>query len=162
MRIAVLLVAMAVAGCAPHAEVESTPTTEDVPEPAPLYIPSDDPNQAERMISFRDNEDRILRGLARGEIRAGDPIEPLVQMVQFQPRCQVTRSGEYVTIASGIGRGSTQIIANGGKLIAATTTSCIFQDVFFDGRTEAMRMVHWKEYDGELARQRAIRNPPAK
>ena len=87
MRILIPFLAMtlALAGCAPPDAVEATSATEA--EPAPLYVVSDDPYQAQRMVSFRDDEDPILRGLARGEIRAGDPIEPLVAMMNLRRSC---------------------------------------------------------------------------
>jgi len=158
--IPVLAMTLALAGWAPPDAVEATPATEA--EPAPLYVVSCDPHQAQRMVSFRDDEDPILRGLARGEIRAGDPIEPLVAMMNLRRSCQVTRSGEFVTIHSDpTGYGGTRLIASNGKLIAATTRSCVFRDVFFDGMTEASRKAHGDGYFAEMEKQMALRNPPA-
>ncbi len=161
MRILIPLLAMtlALAGCAPPDTVEATPATEA--EPAPLYVVSRDPHQAQRMVSFRDDEDPVLRGLARGEIRAGDPIEPLVAMMNLRRSCQVTRSGEFVTLYSHAGYGGTRLIASNGQLIAASTSSCVYQDVFFDGMTEASRKGHDAGYSAEMEKLIALRNPPA-
>lgn len=155
-----LAMTLALAGCAQPDAVEATPATEA--EPAPLYVVSDDPRQAQRMVSFRDNEDPILRGLARGEIRAGDLIEPLVAMMNLRLHCMVTRSGEFVTLHSDpTGYGGTRLIATNGKLIAAQTSSCICQDLFFDGMTEAARKAHDVGYSVEMEKLIALRNPPA-
>jgi|GEM_PF-879024 len=162
MRTTALLVSMALAGCAPKPEVENTPATDA--EPAPLYVPSDNPHQAKRMVGFRDDEEPVLLGLARGEIRAGDPIEPLVLMVPQKPFSRVYRHGEYVTLhADPTGYGGTTLVAKNGKLVSARTSSCTFHDVFFDGMTEAERTVHGKSYSEEVQKQIALRQrPPAK
>ncbi len=155
-----LAMTLALAGCAQPDAVEATPATEA--EPAPLYVVSRDPHQAQRMVSFRDNEDPILRGLARGEIRAGDPIEPLVTMMNLRLHCQVTRSGEFVTLHSDpTGYGGTFLIAMNSKLVFARTSSCVYKDLFFNGLTEAARNAHDVGYSAEMDKLIALRNPPA-
>ena len=156
MRILIpfLVITLALAGCAQPDATEA--------EPAPLYVVSRDPDQAQRMVSFRDNQAPILRGLARGEIRAGDPIEPLVAMMNLRLHCQVTRSGEFVTLHSDpTGYGGTMLIASNGKLVFARTSSCKYKDLFFDGMTEAGRKAHWEGYHAEMEKLITLRNPPA-
>ena len=81
-----------------------------------------------RWRAHQNDADPILRGLARGEIKLGDPVEPLIRA---NPHYDVLRYGDYVEMTYRPNMGGTGLTAKDGRLIQAGTSSCMFHDVFF-------------------------------
>jgi hypothetical protein len=124
----------------------STLATADEPAPPPRGA-DPDPRRPARLEVQRKDPDPVLRGLARRDIAAGDAVQPIIK---DNPHYEVFRCGDYVVLTfDPTGYGGTRVIAKDGKLIAASTSSCIYHDTFFEVMTEAERGAAWVAYDKE-------------
>ncbi len=121
--------------------------------PMPRAIP-DNPRWRARQESFRNGKDLVLRGLARGEIKAGDPIEPLIKL---HADYTVLKHGEFVILTLDNGYGDTRLVAKGGKLVLARTSSCIYRDEFFRDMTGKEWEDSFNAYNAALQEQNARR-----
>ena len=89
----------------------------------------------------------MLRGLARREINAGDAIGPLIRA---NPHYEVFRFGDTVVLTyDPTGYGGTRVMAKNGKLVGASTSSCVYHDTFFDLMTDAERSAGWEAFGRE-------------
>src|SRR5262245_28362697 len=139
MRIAVLMLAVILAGCSrparealPDVVLAPAPTTppsivERGVAPAPRQI-RDTPDRRSRMEGWRNGSDPILRDLATGHIKAGDDIEPLVRQ---NPHYFVLRFGDFVVMERYHGaEGGTRLIAKHGAVCIAHTSDCLYRERF--------------------------------
>jgi hypothetical protein len=123
MSIAVLIVVGLTAEPIPAVEVAPMPRE---------FRPS--PHRASRLEGHRNSNDPILRDLARGHIKAGDPIEPLVRL---NPHYDVLRYADCVEMHyNPTGYGGTVVLAKRGRVDFAATSSCLYTDVFIEDRPD--------------------------
>ncbi|MBA4065993.1 MAG: hypothetical protein C0501_20195 [Isosphaera sp.] len=138
MRTAVLLIAVGFVGCA-----KPQPVGPEV-VPAPRDI-GGDPHRAARMESLRDSKDPILRDLARGHIKGGDAIEPLVKQ---NPHYDVIRFGDYVVMYWDLSKyDGTTLVGKGGTVRYAVTGSCTFREEFINTLSPEERTAYWNGHD---------------
>lgn len=106
---------------------------------------------AARRESLKKSSDFVVRSLARGDIKPGDPIEPLIR---DYPRFKVLRYGRFVALTDASGFGGTTLFALDGKLACASTSSCTFRHSFFNTLTGKEHGAAWTGY-GHAKRQQA-------
>ncbi len=151
MRIAAILLSLLLIGCS-RRETEAVPIVDDVQQEE---VERHDPIPDSRRKWHGEDKDPVLSGLARNEIRSGDPVEPLIKMHQHY---EVFRHGEFVILHYDPTLfGGTSLTAKNGKLIFASTSSCIYHDVFFDTMTERDRMARGEGYAHELQKRNNLR-----
>jgi hypothetical protein len=167
MRMAVLGLAIVLAGCSrpvaapvvPPAPETSAPAASIVVEPvvAPPPRTARDPWRLLRMESYRNHSDPLLRDLARGHIQAGDDIEALARR---NPHYHVVRFGDYVVMEKGMGQGGTLVAGKGGKVWFAWTHSCVCQDVFIGAATIEHLGDFFDGYPSATRQKPALAPPP--
>jgi len=141
MRIAVLVLVLA--GCANPQPTQ--PIEEVVPvilRPADaMVVPHGEPKYGypfnmsphDTCETFKDDEHNPLRrALARGEVKAGDDIEPLIQRF---PKFKVARYGVYTDLGYSGPEEYFVVTAKNGKLVSAVTGGCILSGEFFETRS---------------------------
>ena len=183
MRRAVLLIALGLAGCANVGNLPSTTTTmpsspiqpepakaAPLPEPETAPMPREirpSPHRASRLEGHRNSKDPILSDLARGHIKAGDPIEPLIRL---NPHYDVLRYADRVEMHyNPTGYGGTFLIAKGGIVLLASTCSCVYHDVFIQSLPdedwlplqEAREAARQKRLDAWTTMPAVVGNPAA-
>jgi hypothetical protein len=79
---------------------------------------------------YRNSDDPLLRGLARGEYGPGYPIE---ELIRAYPPKSIYRHDEFVTVTFGKPEwlGGTEVIAMNGKVVYARDGWCSAAHVFF-------------------------------
>ena len=116
------------------------------PAPPPREV-DPDPRRPARLEERRKDPDPVLRGLARRDIVAGDPVEPIIRA---NPHYEVFRVGDYVVLTyDPTGYGGTRVMAKDGKLVGAWTSSCVYHDTFFDVMTDEVRGAGWEAFGRE-------------
>src|SRR5262245_39687248 len=119
MRFAVVVLVLGPVGAVSAGASEVAPPPREI---------GDDPSRPARMEAHRNDKDPILRDLARGHIKSGDPVDALIRL---NPHYEVTRSGAYTVLNyDPTLYGGTRLAAKDGKLVFAGTSSCIYHDVF--------------------------------
>jgi hypothetical protein len=125
------------------AQAPPVPTVPPLPAPLPREIEPLDPQLKVRAARFREHRnspDPILRGLARGDIKAGDPLGTLIK---DNPHYDVLRFDDYVMMGyDPTGYGGTRLMAKNGKLVLGITCSCVYHDVFFNKTREMTEQEH--------------------
>ncbi|MFM8271913.1 MAG: hypothetical protein ACKODX_06205 [Gemmata sp.] len=119
--------------------------------PAPHAVTGDP-----RFKRHRDCSDPVLRGLARGEIKAGDSVEPIIN---GHSSYDWVRTGDYVILRLANEDAETSLIAKSGKLAYAGTLARGRRDEFFDDLTEQEHSDCWAKY-ADNVRNRATRTAP--
>lgn len=123
------VVSLAGIGCLVLAGSAEPPAVKPATLPPPFVRPAD-PEKAARWEAFRNHPDPVLRGLVRGEINAGDPVEPLIARNRHY---DVLRSDRFVILETDpMTLHRTILVAENGKLVRAVTASCTFCDTIFD------------------------------
>ena len=152
MRIAAILMSLLFTGCSQRESVAVPAIEVGVqPEEAVRHEPIPDA----RRKWHGEDKDPVLSGLARNEIRVGNPIEPLIKIHKHY---EVLRHGEFVILHyDPSGFGGTLMTAKNGKLIFASTSSCKYRDVFFDTMTERDRTARDEGYAHELQKRNNLR-----
>lgn len=103
--------------------------------------------------TFKDDEhDLLTRALARGEVKAGDDIEPLIKRF---PYYRVARYGVYTDLGFSGPESYLIVSAKNGKLVSAVTGGCILSGRFFDTTTPEDHRDSKRSYDA-MMKQRAV------
>jgi hypothetical protein len=94
-------------------------------------------NEQSRYLGYRFGDDRLLRDLANGRIKPGDPIE---DVLAEHPPDILARHGDYVTASYHVvpdrSYNGVILVARGGGLIAATKYGTDPPDRFFAPEVE--------------------------
>jgi hypothetical protein len=161
MRVAVLGLAVAVAGCSSPQQPEPAPPPRDANQER-LHVPQDAYNLAQ-IERGRKGSPGLARDLATGRFRYGSKLDDV--LAAYKPDVHF-RHGEYTTAVyadSGSylrSLGHTYVVARDGKLVFSCASGCVWNPVFFNGLTGAERKVwgegYWKARNDylEMIRQR--------